>query len=702
MDESAEVSGPGSDADLLNAIRSGDAGAYDVLLARHKAAARRLAGLLRREPSAADEIARRAVAQVLDAISRGGGPTDAFRPYLLTAVRRVARVAGAPAGAAEPTPTDAQQLPDPGQRLIDPAVAAAAAAPEVAAFESLPERWRAVLWHTQIELATPAKVAPLLGLTAAEVAELADRALDGLARALPQAQLAATVPRDPAPAGAAPAPSDSAAPSSSPAEAAVGGPTDARVALRDTVAAVVLGAAAADYLPALPAPPAAPVPAWASRATKPALAAGAAGGWLAGKARGATPQQRTIAAGVAALLVVVAVGGYVLSLNPGGADGATGGGTSRSPAAASGPTSAGLTSSAAARRTSSPSATATPSASPTSSAPSATPADPGSGGGSSPAPVTSDPGPTAPATSPTADPTPSQRPTTAPPSSAPPTSPAPVTTPVGHPRPPGPGPGQPSPSPRAQAPDARLTAAVSVLGPVGFSRAAAVAFSVTNAGPGATGDLMATFSLPSGTALGTGDGAVGWSCRAAARSVACGHAPLGAAGRADGILTVMITGPAACGQPVSVTVSGGQSAAGAQSGSIQCGQPQFLGALAGRAPGPIGTASFITPATPAWGTPDQTAAGTAGPARRSLHRARPRHRAAARTRLAGTRLAGTRRRTAGWPAAPGTGSPRPGRWPGFSWPAGGWPRPSWPGTWGQGHGPTWPGAPWPSARPPGY
>jgi DNA-directed RNA polymerase specialized sigma24 family protein len=171
------VSVPGGDAALINAIRSGDPGAYDVLRTRHRAAARRLAGHLDRGPATVDEVVDLAFAQVLEAIRRGGGPTDAFRPYLLTTVQRAAREA---AGAGAPIPTDDQDIPDPGQ--LAPAAPAPAAGPAVAAFMSLPERWRAVLWHTEIEGAAPAAVASLFGLDAAEAADLAERARDGMAQ----------------------------------------------------------------------------------------------------------------------------------------------------------------------------------------------------------------------------------------------------------------------------------------------------------------------------------------------------------------------------------------------------------------------------------------------------------------------------------------------------------------------------------------
>jgi DNA-directed RNA polymerase specialized sigma24 family protein len=168
---------PGSDAALLNAIRSGDPGAYDVLRARHGAAARRLARYLPRGGAAADDVVDWSFTQVLDAIRRGGGPTDAFRPYLLTATTRAARDCAA--GEATPVPADDQDLPAPGQLP-----GGHSRDPVVAAFVSLPERWRAVLWHTEVEGSAPAAVAPLFGLSPEGAAALAASAREGLAASL--------------------------------------------------------------------------------------------------------------------------------------------------------------------------------------------------------------------------------------------------------------------------------------------------------------------------------------------------------------------------------------------------------------------------------------------------------------------------------------------------------------------------------------
>ena len=79
-------SGPAlpSDAELITAIRSGDMAAYGELYRRHVASARSLARQLVRGPAEVDDVVAETFSRVLDLMRRGGGPQDAFRPYLLT------------------------------------------------------------------------------------------------------------------------------------------------------------------------------------------------------------------------------------------------------------------------------------------------------------------------------------------------------------------------------------------------------------------------------------------------------------------------------------------------------------------------------------------------------------------------------------------------------------------------------------------
>ncbi len=176
-----------SDAELIAAIKSGDMAAYGDLYRRHVAAAQGLARQLMRGPAEVDDVVAETFSKVLDLMRRGGGPQDAFRPYLLTSVRRVAY--DRYRGERRNVVTDEIEAFDPGQPFIDPAVAGLERSLIARAFLSLPERWRAVLWHTEIEGAKPADVAPLLGLTANGVAALAYRAREGLRQAYLQMHL---------------------------------------------------------------------------------------------------------------------------------------------------------------------------------------------------------------------------------------------------------------------------------------------------------------------------------------------------------------------------------------------------------------------------------------------------------------------------------------------------------------------------------
>jgi RNA polymerase sigma factor (sigma-70 family) len=180
-----------SDADLIKASRTGDAAAYDSLFRRHVAAAHGLARQLVRNRAEADDVIAETFAKILDLLYRGGGPDDAFRPYLLTTVRCAAY--DRHRAERRQLVTDEIEAFDRGVPFADPAVADLERTMIARAFASLPERWQAVLWHTEIEGARPADVAPLLGLTANSVAALGYRAREGLRQAYLQMHLSRAV-----------------------------------------------------------------------------------------------------------------------------------------------------------------------------------------------------------------------------------------------------------------------------------------------------------------------------------------------------------------------------------------------------------------------------------------------------------------------------------------------------------------------------
>jgi RNA polymerase sigma factor (sigma-70 family) len=192
----AEVEGP-SDAELIEAVRKGTVSAYGTLYERHVASAYNLARQLARSPAEADDLVSEAFAKVLDTLRGERGPDSAFRAYLLTALRHTAY---------DKTRHDRKlELSDDVSTVVsaealteefdDPAVAGLERTLTAQAFTRLPERWQAVLWHTEVEGQSPQEVAPILGLTPNGVSSLAYRAREGLRQAYLQAHLDAPEPR---------------------------------------------------------------------------------------------------------------------------------------------------------------------------------------------------------------------------------------------------------------------------------------------------------------------------------------------------------------------------------------------------------------------------------------------------------------------------------------------------------------------------
>ncbi|MEV4055816.1 sigma-70 family RNA polymerase sigma factor [Amycolatopsis sp. NPDC049688] len=188
----ADLSGK-SDAELIAEVRSGQLASYGTLYERHTGAAHNLARQLARSSSEADDLVSEAFAKVLDTLRGGKGPDTAFRAYLLTALRHTAydrtrkeRRVDLNEDMTEVGGAAAEALTVP---FSDTAVAGLERTMAAKAFARLPERWQAVLWHTEIEQQSPAEVAPLLGLTANGVSALAYRAREGLRQAYLQVHL---------------------------------------------------------------------------------------------------------------------------------------------------------------------------------------------------------------------------------------------------------------------------------------------------------------------------------------------------------------------------------------------------------------------------------------------------------------------------------------------------------------------------------
>lgn len=175
--------------DLIARLRAGDDTAFAELFAQHATAVRRLARGLADDASQAEDIAAETFFRVLQAVRRGSGPKENVRAYLLTVARRVAWEWQA---AARDVPVSDDEL-DIRAGFAEHNAAGAADCTLIArAFATLPERWRSVLWQTEVEGEQPSVVAPQFGLSANAAAALARRARQGLRAAYLQAHLAGT------------------------------------------------------------------------------------------------------------------------------------------------------------------------------------------------------------------------------------------------------------------------------------------------------------------------------------------------------------------------------------------------------------------------------------------------------------------------------------------------------------------------------
>jgi DNA-directed RNA polymerase specialized sigma24 family protein len=514
------------DARLLNMVRAGDTEAFGTLQSRHETATRRLARHLVASPYEVDDVAAEAFAWVLDVTQRGGGPSNAVRPYVLTVLRRVCyyRLTGRPTWKR----SDDRPLPEPGEPFVEPSMAGIETALMARAYLSLPERWRAVLWHAQVEQSRPADVAPLLGVTRNGVVALNRRATDGLRQAYLQRHLATNVMpecrlvgerldhfvRDPN------ATADAATVSAhldtcDDCQAVYTELADVSSTLRAVVGPLILGSAAEAYLFGPSDSSAAASTSSGRHVAQTAMIGGqATAGGLLASGRAATSAMRAIrmplrrprpsrALAAAAAVAVVAALGLTIALMGGGS----------TPTSAHGPTR--------------------------------------------PAAVNAPP---VPPVSPTSQLTPS-----------PSVSPSPVGSS------PAPAPPPPAPPPATTAVTTGLTASLNVSGGSGGG-GDALQFQVANTGSVPTSTVTVSISLPAGSALGGGGGGDGghgghgqstsattfgdgWSCQPTSGGATCTHAAIAAGQQANGMLFVSLNGSTACGQPVSLTATSGTDVA---------------------------------------------------------------------------------------------------------------------------------------------
>jgi RNA polymerase sigma factor (sigma-70 family) len=122
----------------------------------------------------AEDVVSESFAQVLELVRRGQGPQTAFRAYLFTTIRN---------GAARRAKARQKLIPTDDVATIDTLVGFGAGQLDAfelsairAAYDSLPERWRTVLWQVEVERRKPQELAETLGLSPNGVSALAYRA----------------------------------------------------------------------------------------------------------------------------------------------------------------------------------------------------------------------------------------------------------------------------------------------------------------------------------------------------------------------------------------------------------------------------------------------------------------------------------------------------------------------------------------------
>lgn len=168
-----------TDDQIIRAVREGDNRHFALLWFRHAEAARCAARLI--APLAdPDDLVSEAFATILRLTRSGGGPNDAFRPYLLATVRNTA---ARWAHWDEVLPIDVLSEHDFGRGEADPIERASERAVIVETLLTLTPRYRALLWYLNVEGMKPRELAPLMGMTPNAVSVLAFRARDSFRKA---------------------------------------------------------------------------------------------------------------------------------------------------------------------------------------------------------------------------------------------------------------------------------------------------------------------------------------------------------------------------------------------------------------------------------------------------------------------------------------------------------------------------------------
>jgi DNA-directed RNA polymerase specialized sigma24 family protein len=178
-----------AEGDLIRQAARGETAAFAELFRRHGQMAWRLAQAVSPDREASVAAVGNGFARSLRGARRRQAETaGGFRPLLLSAVYRCA-MEDARAYAAAGTPAAA--LPTPAVSKGGKSTRARSKRDDSvlvgSAFRSLPERWRAALWLSEVEAMTADRLAPVLGVSEAVASQLVTRGTRGFAGRFAQA-----------------------------------------------------------------------------------------------------------------------------------------------------------------------------------------------------------------------------------------------------------------------------------------------------------------------------------------------------------------------------------------------------------------------------------------------------------------------------------------------------------------------------------
>lgn len=174
-----------SDAQIIAAVRGGDIGDFALLWRRHVAPARRAARAI--SPSSdPDDLVSEAFASILRVTKAGGGPSDAFRPYLLATLRNTAARWSRNGSELSIDMVSERDLSHEGGDVFERIAERSSIA---AVFGTLSARHRTLLWYLEVEGMKPRELGPLMGMTSNAVSALAARARDSFRRAWLEAHI---------------------------------------------------------------------------------------------------------------------------------------------------------------------------------------------------------------------------------------------------------------------------------------------------------------------------------------------------------------------------------------------------------------------------------------------------------------------------------------------------------------------------------